>query len=154
MDDHISMDEMLDFFDSSMPDGKKYDRELAKKIFNLFDIDHNGKISVDEFIKTFIHIEEELKSHRYQIKAKYLAEKDKYDDLLKKTNMYRGESLNSQGIAPSATLKCEITEVEFLRSTSSFESIKIRLTFDDCIKTTKAISAKSNKLYWKEMFEL
>ncbi len=152
MDDEINKEEMLAFFDSNMPSGKQYDRALADKIFNIFDTDKSGKISVDEFIKTFIHIEEELKSHKTQIKAKYQAELDKVEDLKKKMNFYRSENLNSEGIAPSAKLTIEIANVEFIRF-KQYSAIKIRLSFDDIIESTRPITNISQNIYWNQKFE-
>ena len=152
MDDEINKDEMLQFFDSNMQNGKQYDRTLADKIFSIFDTDKSGKISVDEFIKTFIHIEEELKTHKTQIKAKYQAEKDKMEDIQKKVNYYRSEKLNSEGIAPSAKLTCEITNIEFLRKKSN-SYIKIRLSFEDITESTKPILNTNSVIYWNQKFE-
>ena len=89
MDNSINKEEMLSFFDSNMPNGKKYDREVANKLFKIFDLDDNGKISVEEFIKTFIHLEEELKEFRLKLKAKYLNELSKCNDLKDKLDYYK-----------------------------------------------------------------
>jgi len=45
-DDEIDQEELINFLDSSMKGGKKYDRSLAKKMFSVLDIDESGKISV------------------------------------------------------------------------------------------------------------
>lgn len=45
-DDQINPNELLEFLDSNMPDGKRFDRSLSAKIFQVFDIDNSGKITV------------------------------------------------------------------------------------------------------------
>lgn len=45
-DDQIDPNELLEFLDSNMPDGKRFDRNLSAKIFQVFDIDRSGKITV------------------------------------------------------------------------------------------------------------
>lgn len=154
MDDQIDMQEMLNFFDSNLPDGKKYDRALAEKIFSLFDSDSSGKISIDEFIKTFIHIDEELKMHKAQLQLKYQSEKDKLEELQRKVNMYRSESLNSEGIGPNSVLNVEIVNVEFLDKISNFNSVKVKLQFNGSTSETNSVGVTSSELVWNEKFTL
>ena len=140
MDDQIDKEEMLAFFDHNMPNGKKYDREVANKIFKVFDADDNGKISVDEFIKTFIHLEEELKEFKIKLKAKYLNEQAKCDELNEKANYYRmKEVVNEEGLSNLSNFNCEIQKVEFPRSFQGIEAIKIRITYGKESKSTKTI---------------
>lgn len=154
LDEEISINELIKFLDSNMPQGKQFDRTLADKIFSVFDVDKNGKISVDEFIKTFIHIEEELKAHRAQVNAKFQAEKDKMNDLLKKANVYKGEKLNQDGLAPNAKLTAEVNSVEFLEDIIEFSSIKIRLSLGNDTYSTKTIALKGKNINLNEKFEL
>jgi hypothetical protein len=154
LDEEISISELIKFLDSNMPEGKLFDRTLADKIFSVFDVNKDGKISVDEFIKTFIHIEEELKAHRAQVNAKYQAEKDKMNDLLKKANVYKGEKLNQDGIAPNAKLTADINTVEFLADITEFNNIKIRITYGNDTYSTKSIAVKGKSLNLNEKFEL
>src|SRR5690242_15721488 len=70
MDDQIDKPELFAFLDSNM-NGRRFDRQLGEKMFSLLDTDKSGKVSVEEFIKTFIHIEEELKNHIKEMQNKY-----------------------------------------------------------------------------------
>ncbi len=45
-DDLISESELLQFLDSNMANGKKFDRNTFKKIFQLLDVDGNGTITM------------------------------------------------------------------------------------------------------------
>ena len=140
MDDQIDKEEMLAFFDSNMPNGKKYDREVADKIFKVFDTDNSGKITVDEFIKTFIHLEEELKEFKIKLKAKYLSEQAKCDELNEKAELYRNkEKINSEGLSNFANFNCEIKTVEFPKSFKGIDAIKIRVNYGNESKITKVI---------------
>ena len=55
-------------------------------MFAIFDYDKNGTISIDEFIKIFITVEEELRFNNIQLKAKYHAESKKYTNFKKKAS--------------------------------------------------------------------
>jgi len=154
LDEEISLSELIKFLDSNMTQGKIFDRSLAEKIFSVFDSDKSGKISIDEFIKTYIHIEEELKAHKALMKAKYQAEKDKMDDLLRKANYYKGEKLNEEGIAPNAKLTAEINNVEFASNLQEFNNIKIRLSLGEDTFSTKNLSVRNRSILLKENFEL
>lgn len=45
-DEIISQQELLEFLDSNMPNGRLFDRNTFKKIFQLLDSDQNGSISM------------------------------------------------------------------------------------------------------------
>ena len=154
LDEEISMNELINFLDSNMPEGKEFDRNLADQIFSVFDTDGSGSISIDEFIKTYIHITEELKAHKAQVKAKYQAEKDKMDDLIKKANSYKGERLNHENLAPNAKLTCEIINVELASDFNEFNNIKIRLTLGRENFETKAMPVNNRNITLKEIFNL
>jgi Ca2+-binding EF-hand superfamily protein len=49
LDGEIDQNELMDFLDSNCK-SKKFDRNLAKNIFFILDLDKNGKISKEEFI--------------------------------------------------------------------------------------------------------
>jgi len=154
MDDEIDKEEMLRFFDSNMPEGKLYDRDLADKIFKIFDADRSGKVSVDEFIKTFIHIEEELKTNKSHIKGKYQAEKEKSEEMKRKIDEYKGEKPNKNGVCPSGKLTCEIMSIEFMEK-REYSSIKIRLIYEDDVQSTREIGGESmsKSIIWNQKFE-
>lgn len=155
MDDEIDKAEMLAFFDSNMPMDRQYDRQLADKIFAIFDSDHSGKISVDEFIKTFIHIEEELKSHRTQVLSKLKAEKARSYEINKKTESYKLEKINNEGISDSAVLRCIITSIDFTSSNQEIdERISVRLKFEDQTDETEENYVNNQIIDINETFEL
>ena len=153
LDNQISQVELYKFLDSNMKDGKEFDRALASKMFAIFDSDKNGTISIDEFIKTFITVEEELKFHISQLKAKYHAELDKYTDLKKKASIYKGEKLNNEGVTISAKLTVEISTVEIQENISQANKIAIRVSQGSTVFTTKQIQVNSTSVNISEVFE-
>ena len=154
LDNLISKDELFKFLDSNMKSKSIFDRDLGEKMFSLFDSDSSGNISIDEFIKSYILVEEDLKSHRSQIKAKYQAEKDKMEDLMKKANMYRGEKLNNEGLSPNAQLTVNIFNVDIKDSISQFNNIRIRISVGNDILTTNAIPIQNTMIEINETFNL
>jgi Ca2+-binding EF-hand superfamily protein len=140
MDDEIDKQEMLNFFDANMPNNKQYDRSLADKVFGIFDSDKSGKISVEEFIKTFIHMEEELKIHKSQLRDKILKEKKVLNDIQVEVNKYKNEQLNSEGLSLLSVINCEIVDIEFIKSKENYNSIKVRLSIGDYNETSDLIN--------------
>lgn len=143
MDDEISKTEMLNFFDSNMPNGKKYDRALADKIFNIFDTDKSGKISVDEFIKTFIHMEEELKKHKNSLILKQNEEKQAKEDVLLFLDKYSNEEINEEGLSKDANIECDVVDIDFGNKQSK-SIFKIRISFGDVIEYTKPLVTEND----------
>ena len=139
MNDEINKQEMLNFFDANMPNNKQYDRSLADKVFGIFDSDKSGKISVEEFIKTFIHMEEELKIHKSQLKDKINNEKKAQNEIQFEVNKFKNEQLNSEGLSELSVINCEIVDIEFIKSKENYNSIKIRLTFGDYTESSGII---------------
>lgn len=67
-------------------------------MFSILDLDDNGKISCEEFIKSFMQIEEEVKAHLNAINAKYTKEKENNSRLFKLIIENKGEKL-SEGMS-------------------------------------------------------
>ena len=155
LDDKINQKELLAYLNSNMKDGRKFDRSLAKKIFEALDLDHNGEITVEEFIKNFISIEEEIKNHAKEIQSKYLTEKENNTRLQKLMLENQNEKLNRYGIAPNGKITIEITNIEFIKSIKGLtDRISIRIRLYDEVKETRILSGQDNLIIWKEKFEL
>lgn len=154
LDDMISKDELLDFLDSNMKNGQKFDRGLANKIFEALDIDQNGKITCEEFIRNFISIEEEIKAHAKELQAKYYTEKENNANLNKHIMENKNEKLNDQGISQMSKVTIEIANIEFLTPIVGVqERISIRVKFEGEEKETRVLSGEDNLVVWKEKFE-
>ena len=155
LDDQISPQELLDFLDSNMKNGQKFDRGLANKIFEALDIDKSGKITCEEFIRNYISIEEDFKSHAKDLQLKYMQEKENNANLNKLLMENKNEKLNDEGIGQNAKLTIEISNIEFLKAISGIQqNISIRIKFGPNDRETKVLSGQENYVIWKEKFEL
>jgi hypothetical protein len=156
-DDRLDINELQSFLDSNMKNGKKFDRHLAQKIFSLLDLDQDGKLTAEEFIKTYLQLEEEMKANTKELQIKYLTERENKERLFKQMAEHRNEKLNAEGIGPDAKVIIEITDIIFLKPvhTLKFNGIVIRMTLDDDVRQTKSLSlVTGNQLVWHENFEL
>ena len=154
-DNEIDQEELLNFLDSNMRNGKKFDRSIANKIFSALDTDKSGKITVKEFILNFIHMEEEIKAHFKQLQDKFFEEKEKNANIQRLLLENKNEKLNKEGIGNNAKITIDIYNIEFLRQTVDIlKRISIKMTFQNETKETRMVSGEENKVIWKEKFEL
>jgi hypothetical protein len=154
LDNEISQDELLSFLDSNMKNGQKFDRTLASKIFQALDLDQSGKITVEEFIKNYMSIEEEIKTHAKDVQTKLLVEKERNSQLQKLLHENQNEKLNVEGIGQNAKITIEIYNIEFVKIIEALKRISIRIRFDGESKETKLVTKDDNIAIWKEKFEL
>jgi hypothetical protein len=158
--DKLDLQQLQLFLDYNMRPGNKFDKVLAQKIYHLSDLDADGKLSTEEFIKTYLQIEEEIKAHTKELQGKFQQEKDNKDKYFKQMQQHKDEILNSEGIAEKAKVTIEVADIIFLNPIKSidFNSISIRMTLHDVSKQTKSLSFKANAdkntLKWYENFEL
>jgi len=153
LDDQIDKEELISYLDSMMKNGQRFDRNLANKIFEALDLDKNGKITVEEFIRNYISIEEEIKSHSKELQTKYFAEKEKNTNLQKLLLENQNEKMNRDGLGQNAKISVEISNIEFLRKFSPLNKISILVRFNNDSKETRMVSADQNIVVWKEKFE-
>jgi hypothetical protein len=156
--DKFDLPQLQRFLDSYMKTGNKFDKVLAQKIFTLSDIDEDGKLSTEEFIKTYLQIEDEIKAHSKDIHSKYTLEKHNKEHYYKSMLENRDEKLNSEGLCQNSKVFIEIADIEFLRKTNlNLNNISIRMLLHDDEKQTKSLQFKAtgrSKLIWHESFEL
>jgi hypothetical protein len=156
-EDRFDQQQMLRFLDSLMRNGNKFDRALAQKIFTLSDLDDDGKLTTQEFVKTYLMIEEEIKTNSKNYQTNYLMEKDNCDKLYKLMLENKNENLNSEGLCPDAKATIEISDIEFLNKMKlRLNNISIKMTLHDVSNQTRTIKIKDtdNKLILNETFSL
>jgi hypothetical protein len=154
LDHEITQNELLSFLDSNMKNGQKFDRTLASKIFQALDLDQSGKITVEEFIKNYMSIEEEIKTHAKEVQSKLLIEKERNSQLQKLLHENQNEKLNTEGIGQNAKITIEIYNIEFVKIIEALKRISIRIRFEGESKETKLVTKDDNIAIWKEKFEL
>jgi len=153
LDGEIDQNELIDFLDSESKGGK-FDRTLAKNIFSILDMDKNGKISIEEFIKSYVSIIDDVKRQVKELESGYRAEEKNKSrlDLLKKNNI--NEVLNEQELGPNSKFLIEIINIEYLKNKMNFDGISIKISFLNRVENTKILSINTNELVWEEKFEL
>jgi Ca2+-binding EF-hand superfamily protein len=107
-DCQVDQRELLDFLDSRMKNRKKFDRSVAIEIFKLIDLDQNGKISVEEFIKRYISIEDEIRRDIRDYQKILLVEKENNSRMYKLMMQYKNENLNEKGMGSNAKIILQI----------------------------------------------
>lgn len=153
LDDYIDYKELLDFLDSLMKNGKKFDRNIAKDIFKILDLNEDNKVTVQEFLKTFIGIFDTIDQQVKVFETQLIAEQNKKKELEFSVREFINEPVNEEQLSPNAKFLLEITNIEFARRNNDYKGIRIVVKFDEQVKNTKIISVK-NDLFWKEKFEL
>ena len=149
----IDQNELVNFLDSNTKGGK-FDRNLAKNIFMILDIDKNGKISKEEFVKSYVSIIEDVQKQIKELEGGYRNEeknRSKYD-LQKKT--YINEVLNEQQLGPNSKFFIEIINIEYLKNQMNYDGIMIKISFLNKEENTKILSLNTSELIWQEKFEL
>jgi len=145
--------ELIDFLDSNCRSGK-FDRNLANKIFSILDLDKNGRITIDEFTKSYVGIIDDIKSQIRELETNYNQEDKNRTrlDLLVKQNL--NEVLNNEDLGPNSKFIIEIINIEYLKSRLTYDGILIRIFFNNKKETTKILSTSTNDLVWQQKFEL
>jgi hypothetical protein len=137
----ISFDELYDFFHNKNPNITK---EELEKIFYLFDIDHNQQITINEFVFSYIKLEEQLKLKREKLNNVQNNLKEKNKEFEKKKKLYENEELNENNISTQSEVTLNIKNGKNFKSIQT-PSSKIILKFYDG-KTNKEIDQKNTNL--------
>ena len=114
-DEEITFNELLSFFQQKNPNVTEED---LNKIFELFDRDQNEKITIEEFIYSYIKLEEQLKikkSKLTNVKENLKDEKQNYE---KKRLNYENEIMNGE-ISENSELLIQLIEALNLNSNSN-----------------------------------
>jgi len=152
-DGEIDKNELIDFLDSNCRTGK-FDRNLANKILSILDLDKNGRISIDEYIKSYVGIIDDIKSQIRELEINYKQEDKNRTrlELLVKQNL--NEVLNDEDLGPNSKFIIEIINIEYLKSRLTYDGILIRIFFNNKKESTKILSTSTNDLVWQQKFEL
>lgn len=153
LDDYIDYTELLAFLDSLMKDGKRFDRSIAKDIFKILDLNEDKKITVQEFLKTFIGIYDTIDQQIKVFEAQLIAEQSKKKELEFSVREFINEPVNEEQLGPNAKFLLEVINIEFARKSGSYSGIRIVVRFDEQVKNTKIISVDGD-LFWREKFDL
>lgn len=114
-DNRISFDELYSFFmNYEDKTGVKLTREYLQGLYEFMDQDHNKEITVQEFILSYMVIEEKLRHkqmHLKQIIDEYTLLREKYEKGIKEN---QNEELNAFGVSTQAEVQFTIIEAQEL----------------------------------------
>lgn len=116
-------------------------------MFNVLD-----KLYRNEFAKTYIQLEEELKMQVLKLRAKYEQKNNNLSKLQLEAQKYKNENMIDKNLADNAKLFISILSVVFRTKNPKYENIFINLNYRDNLKSTSILST-NHDLIWNENFE-
>lgn len=115
--DYIDVEEFFQFSQNyrELPGGKAVSRNYIEKMFAYMDTDKDNKISIQEFVASYLYIEEKLKLKKIQLVHLSNEVKDSIKKLTSERNQHSNEKLNSNGIRDDAEVSITLMEARDLR---------------------------------------
>ena len=150
----LTQDEIRYFLNNRTKDGQ-FDQTLASKLFAILDVDDQNRITVEEFIKGYLHFEADLKKNNDEFNKKFAQEQNNFNNLEEQCRLYKSEKLSPEGFCENAKITVEITDVNIQKEIEGINSIIIRVIYNDDIKEKKLLinEANNNNLVVNEKFE-
>jgi hypothetical protein len=133
-DDNIDEGELFEFLQER---GKDINKDTLNKLFKTLDFDHNGYISVNEFIKSYLKNLSELEVYLQDLEKNIKDSRDETDKLTREMEKYKNERLNSEGLSENAHLQVNVNRVEVQDSKNSFDNIQVKIVLDNFNQTLK-----------------
>ena len=113
--------ELIAFLESK---GKNIEKESFNKLIKTLDIDSDGLITIDEFISSYVRIMGELRITINENEEKIAMINENQRELEKKLNEYKGEKLNSEGLAVYSHILFKFQSIEINNKLSSFDRVQ------------------------------
>ena len=150
----LNQDEIRYFLNNRTKDGQ-FDPTLAQKLFSILDVDDQNRITVEEFIKGYLHFEADLKKNNDEFNKKFMQEQNNFNNLEEQCRLYKSEKLSPEGFCENAKITVEITDVNIQKEIEGINSIIIKVIYNDDIKEKKLLinEANNNNLIVNERFE-
>lgn len=120
LDSVLTQSELLSFLDSRMKSGQ-FDRNIATKLFSYIDKDNKGEITVQDFIKGYIFLEEDIKKTLTKFQKKYNEVKKENDELAKKCMESQNEKINAEGLSDKSKITLIFSEIEVLSNREEYQ---------------------------------
>jgi len=114
--DYIDKKELAEFVHSYESEtNQPLPDTYCEKLFKLIDLNHDNNITIQEFIISYMLIEERLKLKKIKL-TKTLKEIELYaEKSLKDRDKHKSEQLNEHGVASDATLNLVLLEARELK---------------------------------------
>ena len=120
LDSVLTSSELLSFLDNRMKSGQ-FDRNIATKLFSYIDKDNKGEISVQDFIKGYIFLEEDIKKTLTKFQKKYNEVKKVNEELAKKCMESQNEKINAEGLSEKSKITLIFSEIEVLSNREQYQ---------------------------------
>lgn len=133
----IGQDEIIYFLNQKSKDGR-FDTNLTNKLFEIVGIeDETTKITVEDFINSYIQLEEDLNQNNMEFKKKIIEEQNSFHLFQEQCYKYRNEKLNSEGFSENAKLSMEITDIEIKKNLRNVDTVILCLIYNKQIEEIK-----------------
>jgi hypothetical protein len=144
-DQNITKDELLIYLDRKS--GKQFDRAIANEIYEQMDKNHDGTVTINEFIKVYIEADEILNKKIETAKSNKEYYKKQQEECLRKAEEAKqSEKMNMYGVMEGSFVDASVIEAKGLRSPSlgGPAEVYIEVTLEDG-QLTKTKSARNNQ---------
>ena len=129
LDSVLTSSELLSFLDNRMKSGQ-FDRTIATKLFSYIDKDNKGEISVQDFIKGYIFLEEDIKKTLTKFQKKYNEVKKMNDELANKCMESQNEKINSEGLSDKSKITLIFSEIEVLSNREQYQIFIVETNYN------------------------
>ena len=123
LDSEIKEEDLIKYLDSRSSEGK-FDQALSFKLIQVFGLDKEESISIEDFISGFLQFEEDIKNNYEDLKQKLKEEKEVYNKLIE-------EMKESSEKCENAKVFGEITDIDIKRKLKGIKEIIIEVVFND-----------------------
>lgn len=154
-DQELTFEEYFDFFAEYQKEtGIELTRDYLQDVFDFMDQDQGSTITIQEFIFSYMVIEEKLRHKKIHLQQVI----DEYSSVMKRYNKNisdnKEEKINNFGISNSAELTISILDAMNLKPTNFSGTVNpyALIIFDGVEKTTDVIEGTFNPV-WNENFE-
>ena len=123
LDSKITEEELIKYLDSRSSTGK-FEQALSFKLIQVFGLDKEESITIEDFISGFLQFEEDIKNNYEDLKQKLIEEKEEYNKLIEEMKQ------NSEK-CQDAKVFGEITDIDIRRKLKGIKEIIIEVVFND-----------------------
>lgn len=114
--DYIDMSELTEFVNSYKREtGKTLPEDYCQKLFKLIDLNEDKNITIQEFIFSYMLLEERLKLKKIKLEKTLEEINNAAEKALKERNKFANEELNKNGVSTDANLNVILLEARELK---------------------------------------
>lgn len=146
----INENSLLQYLKARVPQGKMFDMNLFKTLFNDLDRTDN-MIDISEFAKKYIQAHEELKFNLEGAKHEHEKDKEILNDLQSKIYTSKNEPMTNNGMSQKANFRIVIGKIDLIYGPSATGDYFCKLSLNDIEKKTSI--SKGADINFIEKFE-